>query len=113
MRRVAEAADKACAQAAPAPALATTPANGVMPASAVLTAAAAPQTSGAINSREDALRGLERICEWIERNEPASPAPIFIRRSQQLLRKSFIDIIRDLIPDGVNQIEHFVGRSGS
>lgn len=69
--------------------------------------------TGEVNSREDAIRALERICDWIERNEPASPAPIFIRRSQQLLQKSFIDIIRDLLPDNVKQIEHFVGKSSS
>ncbi len=69
--------------------------------------------SGEVSSREDAIRALDRICDWIERNEPASPAPIFIRRSQQLLQKSFIEIIRDLLPDNVKQIEHFVGKTGS
>ncbi|MDY0743276.1 type VI secretion system protein TssA [Paucibacter sp. R3-3] len=73
--------------------------------------APAPAMSGEINSREEAIRALERICDWIERNEPASPAPIFIRRSQQLLQKSFIEIIRDLLPDNVKQIEHFVGKT--
>jgi type VI secretion system protein ImpA len=68
---------------------------------------------GAIESREDAIRALERICAWIERNEPASPAPIFIRRSQELLKKSFIEIIRDLLPDNVKQIEHFAGKGHS
>jgi type VI secretion system protein ImpA len=68
---------------------------------------------GAIASRDDAIRALERVCAWIERNEPASPAPIFIRRSQELLKKSFIEIIRDLLPDNVKQIEHFAGKGHS
>jgi type VI secretion system protein ImpA len=77
-------------------------------------AAAAPSVpSGAITTRDDAIRGLGRICEWIERNEPSSPAPLFIRRSQQLLQMSFIDIVRDLLPDNVRQIEHFAGKSTS
>jgi type VI secretion system protein ImpA len=67
----------------------------------------------AIESRDDAIRALGRICAWIERNEPASPAPIFIRRSQELLKKSFIEIIRDLLPDNVKQIEHFAGKGHS
>jgi len=70
-----------------------------------------PALSGDVVSRDEAIRQLDRICDWIERNEPASPAPIFIRRAQQLLKKSFIDIIRDLLPDNVKQIEHFAGKS--
>jgi type VI secretion system protein ImpA len=101
LQRVAEAADKA---AAPASAITANDAGAASPPSA------APG-SGAITSRDDAIRGLERICEWIEHNEPASPAPLFIRRSQQLLKKNFIDIIRDLMPEGVKQIEHFAGKS--
>ena len=47
----------------------------------------------------DAHRALERVCEWIERNEPSNPAPLLIRRAQRLMSKSFIDIIRDLAPE--------------
>ena len=72
-----------------------------------LAAAAAP--AGTIASREDAIRALERVCEWIERNEPSNPAPLLIRRSQRLMTKNFIDIIRDLVPDGLNQIEKLAG----
>jgi type VI secretion system protein ImpA len=64
---------------------------------------------GAITSREDAIRALESVCEWIERNEPSNPAPLLIRRSQRLMTKNFIEIIRDLVPEGVNQIEKLAG----
>jgi type VI secretion system protein ImpA len=72
---------------------------------------AAPRQAamGTIASREDAIRALERVCEWIERNEPSNPAPLLIRRSQRLMTKNFIDIIRDLVPDGLNQIEKLAG----
>jgi type VI secretion system protein ImpA len=71
----------------------------------------APASSSgiAIASREDVIRALERACEWIERNEPSNPAPLLIRRSQRLMSKSFIDIVRDLIPDGVDQVEKLAG----
>ena len=69
--------------------------------------------SGSINSREDASRALERVCEWIERNEPSNPAPLLIRRAQRLMTKSFIDIIRDLTPDGVKEIEKLAGTASS
>jgi hypothetical protein len=61
---------------------------------------------GGISSRADALRELERVCEWLERHEPANPAPILIRRAQRLMNKSFLEIIRDLAPDGLAQVEN-------
>lgn len=64
---------------------------------------------GEIRSREDAVRVLERVCAFIERTEPANPAPLFIRRAQQLLTKSFIEIIQDLAPDSLGQIQKMVG----
>ena len=70
-------------------------------------AVAAP--SGAITSREDAVRALQRVCEWIEVHEPSNPAPLLIRRAQRLMSKSFIDIIRDLVPDGLGQVQKLAG----
>lgn len=74
-------------------------------------AAAAPTTLGVgtIATREDAIRALERACEWIERNEPSNPAPLLIRRSQRLMSKNFIDIVRDLIPDRIDEVEKLAG----
>jgi len=73
---------------------------------------AAAAISGAISSREDVSRALDRACEWIERNEPTNPAPLLIRRAQRLMSKSFIDIIRDLAPDGLSQVERLAGLGG-
>ena len=73
----------------------------------------ASRTAGAINSREDASRALERVCEWIERNEPSNPAPLLIRRAQRLMSKSFIDIIRDLAPDGLKEVEKLAGTANT
>ena len=64
---------------------------------------------GAIRSRADVLRELDGACEWIERNEPSNPAPLLIRRAQRLMNKNFLDIIRDLAPDGVGQVEKIAG----
>jgi type VI secretion system protein ImpA len=71
--------------------------------------AAATGINGPIVSREDVIRALERACEWIERNEPTNPAPLLIRRSQRLMTKNFIDIIRDLAPESLTQIEKLAG----
>ena len=37
--------------------------------------------SGEIRSREDAVRLLDKICAFIERTEPANPAPLLLRRA--------------------------------
>jgi type VI secretion system protein ImpA len=64
---------------------------------------------GAINSRDDAVKALDRVCEWIGRNEPTNPAPLLIRRAQRLMGKSFLEIIRDLAPDGLKDVERIAG----
>jgi len=57
------------------------------------------------------VRELERICAWIEHNQPSNPAPLLIRRAQRLINMSFMDIIRDMAPDSVSQVERLAGLS--
>lgn len=78
-------------------------------ANAAASAAARGGVPGSIASRDDALKALDRVCEWIERHEPTNPAPLLIRRAKRLMTKSFIDIIRDLAPDGLSQVERIAG----
>ena len=52
---------------------------------------------------------LQHVSEWIERNEPSSPAPLLIQRAQRLMTKNFMEIIRDLVPQGLGQIETLAG----
>lgn len=88
--------------------------------SAVETPEAAPDAAGAaggsagggsgpIRSREDVLRVLDQVCDWIARNEPSHPAPLVIRRAQRLMRKDFMEIIQDLAPESIRQVEVIVG----
>jgi type VI secretion system protein ImpA len=72
-------------------------------------AAQSSGASGALGSRDDVLRTLDRVCDWLERNEPTNPAPLLIRRAQRLMKKNFMDIIRDLAPDGFDQVEKIAG----
>jgi type VI secretion system protein ImpA len=64
---------------------------------------------GEINSREDVVRILDRVCEYMERTEPSSPAPLLIRRAQRLVSRSFIEIIQDLAPDSLSEIRKLAG----
>jgi len=64
---------------------------------------------GEIRSREDAIRVLEIVCRYIEKNEPTNPAPLLIKRAQRLMSLGFLDIIKELAPDGMGQIEVITG----
>jgi type VI secretion system protein ImpA len=67
------------------------------------------QNPGQISSREDAIRALEKVCEYIEKAEPANPAPLFIRRAQRLMTRNFMEIIQDLAPDSLAEIQKLAG----
>jgi len=64
---------------------------------------------GTIQSREDVRRALQRICEFYERNEPASPVPVLAKRAMKLVSMDFMQIVRDLLPDQVSTIEKLGG----
>ncbi len=64
---------------------------------------------GGITGREDVIRALDRICEYYDRHEPSSPVPLLLRRAKRLVAKNFLDILRDLAPQGVSQVENIGG----
>lgn len=64
-----------------------------------------------LSSRSDAIECLAKIIAWFENNEPSSPLPMLLRRARKLSTMSFLDILRDISPDGINQAM-LVGGSG-
>lgn len=64
---------------------------------------------GPISSREDVVRTLDLICEFYARQEPSSPVPLLLRRARRLATGNFVDIVRDLAPDAMPQIEKVCG----
>lgn len=60
--------------------------------------------SGDISSPEDVVRMLDKMCEYYARHEPSSPIPLLLQRAQRLVGKSFVEILQDLAPDGLNQV---------
>lgn len=82
--------------------------NGPPPAQPHPTAAV---SMAAVSSREDALHLLELAATYFRRNEPSSPLPILIDRAQRLGRMHFMDILRDLAPEGLAQAELVAGRT--
>ena len=73
-----------------------------------------PQTApvgmpGSIGSRADASRALDAVCAYLERHEPANPAPLLIRRAQRLMAMGFLDIMRDIAPEALGTVEQIAG----
>ena len=85
--------------------------RGVVDAALVGTAAAQapPPATGEINSREDVIRALDKICEYFSRHEPSSPVPLLAKRAKRLVSKSFLEILRDMAPGGIHEAESIRG----
>lgn len=65
--------------------------------------------SGAVNSREEAIRAIDLVCDYMERAEPANPAPLFLRRARQLINHNFLQLMKVLAPDALDQVAKLVG----
>jgi type VI secretion system protein ImpA len=71
---------------------------------------AVPDISGKLQSREDVIRMLDRICEYYERQEPSSPVPLLLQRAKKLVPMNFMEIVMDLIPDAAATAEMYRGK---
>jgi type VI secretion system protein ImpA len=65
--------------------------------------AAPARLTGEINSREDVIRAIDKICDYYKRYEPSSPVPLFLNRAKRLASKSFLEILRDMTPEALSQ----------
>jgi type VI secretion system protein ImpA len=65
--------------------------------------------SGEIRSRDDAIKMMDKICDYYARHEPSSPVPLLIQRARRLTRLNFMDLIRDLSPDAIATIQMISG----
>jgi type VI secretion system protein ImpA len=64
---------------------------------------------GGINNRQDVVRALELICEYYADHEPSSPVPLLVRRAKRLVTMDFMEILQDLAPSGISQVEIIKG----
>ena len=65
---------------------------------------------GELRSREDVVRALDGICAYYARNEPSSPVPLLLERCKRLVTMSFLDIVKDMLPDGLQKLETIAGK---
>jgi type VI secretion system protein ImpA len=65
--------------------------------------------SGNIQSRQDVIRTLDRLCDYYSRAEPSSPVPLLLRRAQRLAEMNFLEIIGDLSPEALAPVQNVTG----
>jgi len=67
--------------------------------------------SGRIEGPQDVIRRLDDICDYYARCEPSSPIPLLLRRAQRLVGLSFVDLMKDLAPGGMSELQVISGES--
>jgi type VI secretion system protein ImpA len=87
------------------------PGDGVVATNGSNGAGTARSFGGAINSREDVIRALDAICAYYAKNEPSSPIPMFMERSKKLVMMSFVDLIKELVPEGLSKVDMLRGQT--
>jgi len=84
--------------------------SAAQPAAAVPLPATTDWRTAQVATRADAQLMLEKVKQYFAQHEPSHPAPLMIDRVQRLIELDFMEIIRDLAPDGVNQLQNIFGR---
>ncbi|MHC4644362.1 MAG: type VI secretion system protein TssA [Planctomycetota bacterium] len=69
--------------------------------------------AGEIRSPQEALLAIEKVCQYFDRHEPSSPVPLLLRRARRLVSKNFLEVIQDVCPDAISQIQMLGGVSES
>ncbi len=64
---------------------------------------------GSIKTRDDAIRALDAVIAFFRKNEPSSPVPIFVERAKRLVAKDFLEVLKDIAPDGLDQAKQVGG----
>ena len=63
----------------------------------------------ALSRREEALHALDLASAYFRTQEPSSPLPLLLDRARRLAGMEFMDILRDLAPDGLVQAQTIAG----
>ncbi len=84
-------------------------ADGEAAVTAGVTPAAAQAISGEVQSRKDVIKILEKVREYYQRHEPTSPVPYLLQRAQRWAEMDFMQIIGDLTPDSIGEIQKVTG----
>lgn len=64
---------------------------------------------GKINSRHEAIKALDSICQYYSEYEPSSPVPVLLERAKYLATADFMSIVKNMMPDALGQLEVLKG----
>jgi type VI secretion system protein ImpA len=67
--------------------------------------------AGRVTTSAEAAAALNAVADYFARNEPSSPTLLLVRQANQLLGKSFIEVMRTLVPTHVEQAAINIGRA--
>lgn len=88
-------------------------AEGSLPSDAAAVSAGALKPAGAlparIDTRAEVFRALAIARAYFEAHEPSHPAPLLIRRIEGLSDLDFAQILADLAPEGLAQLQQLAG----
>jgi type VI secretion system protein ImpA len=65
--------------------------------------------SGGVRTREEAVRAIDMVCEYLERTEPTNPAPLLLRRARRLINHNFLQLMKELAPDALSEVARVMG----
>lgn len=66
--------------------------------------------AGSIKSPADAAAALAAVAAYFGRREPSNPALLLVRQAEQLIGKSFVEVMQILVPNHVGQANILVGK---
>lgn len=66
-----------------------------------------------IKDRADVKIVLEKLNIYFRLKEPSHPAPLFIERLQKLMDMNFYEMLKNISPDSLNNLDMIIGRDDS
>jgi len=69
-----------------------------------------PIVQSELHSQADVAQALAAVADYFVRQEPSNPALLLVRQAQQLMGKSFIEVMQVLVPKHVEQAAITIGK---
>ncbi|MGF6633647.1 type VI secretion system protein TssA [Paraburkholderia sp. MM6662-R1] len=73
------------------------------------TNAAPRRDNGRIQGPDDVVLCIDEICDYYERHEPSSPLPILLKRARRLVGKRFAEVLKNIAPGGLAELQTLSG----
>lgn len=73
------------------------------------TAPRTPAPAHELNTQADVVRMIDRILAYYKRAEPSSPVPLLLERAKRLATMDFLEVIQNLAPDSLAQLNAIRG----